>query len=100
MEVIRQEPPAYEGCFLHRDFHPGNVLFRGTGEDCRISGVVDWVETSCGEDHLYWRLIDALSYSPDAAKFAGPWRELGRTELTPEALGGRRTADVEGLLES
>ncbi|MEU8985147.1 alpha/beta fold hydrolase [Streptomyces sp. NPDC048558] len=140
VEVIRQEPPPYEGCFLHRDFHPGNVLFRGTGEDCRISGVVDWVETSWGpadldvahcstalallhgpeyglgfrdryeahggrrladgEDHLYWRLIDALAYSPDAAKLAGPWRELGRTELTPEVLGGRLTAYVEGLLES
>ncbi|MEV7001146.1 alpha/beta fold hydrolase [Streptomyces sp. NPDC093982] len=140
VEVIRQEPPAYEGCFLHRDFHPGNVLFGGTGEDCRISGVVDWVETSWGpadldvahcstalallhgpeyglgfraryeahggrrladgEDHLYWRLIDALAYSPDAAKLAGPWRGLGRTELTPEVLGGRLTAYVEGLLES
>lgn len=41
--VIGREPPAYEGCFLHWDFHPGNVLFPGTGEDCRITGVVDWV---------------------------------------------------------
>ncbi|MFI6013866.1 alpha/beta fold hydrolase [Streptomyces sp. NPDC051243] len=139
VEVIRREPPAYEGCFLHRDFHPGNVLFSGAGEESRISGVVDWVETSWGPadldvahcstalallhgpehgfgfraryeahggrqladsaDHLYWRLLDALAYSPDAAKLAGPWRELGRTELTPEVLGGRLAAYVEGLLE-
>jgi aminoglycoside phosphotransferase (APT) family kinase protein len=38
------EPPTYEGRFLHRDFHLGNVLWR----DGRVSGVVDWVETSWG----------------------------------------------------
>ncbi|WP_031487379.1 alpha/beta fold hydrolase [Streptomyces bicolor] len=139
VEVIRRDPPAYEGCFLHRDFHPGNVLFSGEGAQLRISGVVDWVETSWGPadldvahcstalallhgpehglgfraryeahggrrladsaDHLYWRLLDALAYSPDAAKLAGPWRELGRTDLTPEVLGGRLAEYVAGLLE-
>ena len=29
---------------LHRDYHPGNVLFEGDA----VSGVVDWVETSLG----------------------------------------------------
>ncbi|MET9453983.1 alpha/beta fold hydrolase [Streptomyces canus] len=139
VDVIRQDPPPYEGCFLHRDFHPGNVLFTGAGADLRISGVVDWVETSWGPadldvahcstalallhgpehglafrqryeahgghrladgpDHLYWRLLDALAYCPDAAKLAGPWRELGRTELTPRVLGGRLEAYVRGLVE-
>ncbi|MDH6626841.1 pimeloyl-ACP methyl ester carboxylesterase/aminoglycoside phosphotransferase (APT) family kinase protein [Streptomyces sp. LBL] len=144
VDVIRREPPPYEGCFLHRDFHPGNVLFDGRGDrrgdGLRISGVVDWVETSWGPadldvahcstalallhgpeygldfraryeargghrladgpDHLYWRLLDALAYSPDAAKLAGPWRELGRTDLTPEVLGGRLERYVAGLLEA
>jgi aminoglycoside phosphotransferase (APT) family kinase protein/dienelactone hydrolase len=139
VDVIRREPPAYEGCFLHRDFHPGNVLFTGAGDTLRISGVVDWVETSWGpadldvahcstalallhgeayglgfreryeahggrplaaaEDHLYWRLLDALAYSPDAEKLAVPWRALGRTDLTPEVLTARLTAYVAGLLE-
>ncbi|WP_073951792.1 alpha/beta fold hydrolase [Streptomyces kebangsaanensis] len=139
VDVLRREPPSYEGCFLHRDFHPGNVLFTGAGDDLRISGVVDWVETSWGPadldvahcstalallhgpghglrfrdryeahggrpladgpDHLYWRLLDALSYAPDAAKLAGPWRELGRTDLTEEVLGDRLEAYVRGLLE-
>ena len=138
VEVIRREPPSYEGCFLHRDFHPGNVLFTGAGAELRVSGVVDWVETSWGPadldvahcstalallhgpeyglgfreryeafggrrladgaDHLYWRLLDALAYCPDAAKLAGPWRELGRTELTAEMLGGRLEAYVGGLI--
>ncbi|MFQ6143995.1 alpha/beta fold hydrolase [Streptomyces seoulensis] len=137
--VLRREPPTYEGCFLHRDYHPGNVLFTGDGADLRVSGVVDWVETSWGPadldvahcstalallhgpehglgfreryealggrrladgpDHLYWRLLDALHYCPDAAKLAGPWRELGRTDLTPEVLADRLAAYVSGLLE-
>ncbi|MFB7233861.1 phosphotransferase family protein [Streptomyces sp. NPDC056269] len=52
VDVIRQEPPDHQGCFLHRDFHPGNILFTGTGGDLRISGVVDWVETSWGPADL------------------------------------------------
>jgi hypothetical protein len=48
---------------------------------------------------LYWRLLDALAYSPDAEKLAVPWRELGRTDLTPELLGERLTAYVTGLFE-
>ncbi|MBW5485899.1 phosphotransferase family protein [Streptomyces bambusae] len=142
VDVIRREPPSYRARFLHRDFHPGNVLFSGADTDAadgtgtdngtgelRISGVVDWVETSWGpadldvahcstalallygvpeglafadayraaggelaerpEDHLYWRLLDALAFAPDAEKVAVPWRELGRTDLTAEVLAGR-----------
>ncbi len=52
VELIRREPPAFRPCFLHRDFHPGNVLFTGQGADLAISGVVDWVETSWGPADL------------------------------------------------
>ncbi|GHE91132.1 alpha/beta fold hydrolase [Streptomyces griseoluteus] len=137
--LIRRDPPPYEGRFLHRDYHPGNVLYTGKGDHLRISGVVDWVETSWGpadldvahcstavallhgpeeglafrdryeragghgltpdRHHLYWCLLDALAYAPDAAKLAGPWRELGRTDLTAEELGARLESYVRGLLE-
>ncbi|MGV9846374.1 phosphotransferase family protein [Streptomyces fungicidicus] len=53
VDVIRRDPPEYRGVFLHRDFHPGNVLFSDeAGESPRISGVVDWVETSWGPADL------------------------------------------------
>lgn len=48
VDVIRADPPPYEGRFLHRDFHPGNVLFDGA----TVTGVVDWVETSWGPADL------------------------------------------------
>jgi len=135
VDVIRREPPPYTGTFLHRDFHPGNVLFA----DQAITGVVDWVETSWGpadldvahcatatallhgadaglrfadhyreaggllgeetEDRRYWRLLDALGFAPDAEKVAVPWRELGRTDLTPEMLTRRLTDYVAALLD-
>ncbi|MEV0714862.1 aminoglycoside phosphotransferase family protein [Asanoa sp. NPDC050611] len=130
VEVIKGEPPAYDGAFLHRDFHPGNVLFTGDA----ITGVVDWVETSWGPtdldvahcataiallhgaeaglgfaDHYraaggalsgdpYWRIVDALAFAPDAEKVAGPWRELGRTDLTAAKLTRRLTDYVAGVL--
>ena len=40
--------PTYEPTFLHRDFHPGNVLW----DEGKVSGIVDWVETSTGPADL------------------------------------------------
>ena len=51
IDVIRKPAPPYEGRFLHRDFHPGNVLFeveQASAAGPRITGVVDWVQTSWG----------------------------------------------------
>lgn len=42
--LLRTDAPDYEPCFIHRDFQPRNVLW----SDDRITGVVDWVETSIG----------------------------------------------------
>jgi aminoglycoside phosphotransferase (APT) family kinase protein len=135
VDGLRREPPEYVGAFLHRDFHPGNVLF----DNGRVSGVVDWVETSWGpadldvahcstalallhgvdagsnfsslyaaaggrpladpDAHRYWRLLDALAFAPDAAKLAGPWRELGRTDLTPDLLQDRLELYLQLVLQ-
>ncbi|MFK4227990.1 phosphotransferase family protein [Streptomyces sp. NPDC019890] len=137
VDVIRRPPPAYRPCFLHRDFHPGNVLFAGEGPGLTITGVVDWVETSWGPadldvahcstalallhgvrvgmrladhyiaaggalsgdpaDHLYWRVLDALAFAPDAEKVAEPWRELGRRDLTSVVLTQRLEEYLQAL---
>ncbi|MER6530134.1 phosphotransferase [Streptomyces sp. NPDC001508] len=156
VDGIRREPPEHVARFLHRDFHPGNVLFTEErdesdehderdrdggdgGGGLRITGVVDWVETSWGPadldvahcstalallhgvptgmrfadqyvaaggtltadagGHLYWRLLDAPAFAPDAEKVAVPWRGLGRTDLTPAVVSGRLEDYVQTLFD-
>ncbi|MBL7255617.1 phosphotransferase family protein [Paractinoplanes lichenicola] len=98
--VLASPTPAYEGVFLHRDFHLGNLLWDGD----RISGVVDWVETSWGPAELdvahaatylamlhgvpaaarlveaygraevrYWSVMDIVGYLPDPVKVTRSW---------------------------
>ena len=44
LEVWRSAEPEYEPRFIHRDFHPGNVLWsRG-----RLGGIVDWANACVG----------------------------------------------------
>lgn len=42
--LLRTAPPAFQPCFIHRDFQPRNVLW----SEGHITGIVDWVETSIG----------------------------------------------------
>ena len=49
--------PEEPACFIHRDFHPGNVLWVGA----RTSGVVDWLQGCWGPPaadvgHCRWNL--------------------------------------------
>jgi aminoglycoside phosphotransferase (APT) family kinase protein len=70
IDVIRKPAPRYEGRFLHRDFHPGNVLFDASPDsaaDLRITGVVDWVQTSWGPADL-----DVAHCSTNLALLHGP----------------------------
>jgi aminoglycoside phosphotransferase (APT) family kinase protein len=39
IEIVEGPPPSYSECFVHRDYHPSNVLW----QDGRVSGVIDWV---------------------------------------------------------
>jgi aminoglycoside phosphotransferase (APT) family kinase protein len=50
-------PPPHETTLIHRDFHPGNVLWR----DGTLTGIVDWVLASRGAPqadigHCRWNL--------------------------------------------
>jgi aminoglycoside phosphotransferase (APT) family kinase protein len=44
IEVVTGPRPHARGCFIHRDYHPNNVLW----EDSRVSGIVDWVNACRG----------------------------------------------------
>jgi Phosphotransferase enzyme family len=48
IEIFRQGPPSTRHGLVHRDFHPGNILWEGD----RITGVIDWAETSWGPPDL------------------------------------------------
>ncbi|KND23343.1 aminoglycoside phosphotransferase [Streptomyces acidiscabies] len=79
IDVIRDPAPPYEGRFLHRDFHPGNVLF---DVPLRITGVIDWATASWGPADL-----DVAHCSTNLALLHGP--EWGRrfVEAYEEAGG-------------
>lgn len=59
LEVWRSAEPRYEPRFIHRDFHPGNVLwFRN-----RLGGIVDWANACIGPPGIdvatcRWNLAD------------------------------------------
>lgn len=44
IEVFHEPAPKFGPAFIHRDFHPGNVLWRRG----RVTGVVDWQAASIG----------------------------------------------------
>ena len=39
IDIVLGPAPAYSECFIHRDYHPSNVLW----ENGEVSGIVDWV---------------------------------------------------------
>ncbi|MBK6018030.1 phosphotransferase family protein [Streptomyces sp. MBT53] len=85
IDVIRKPAPPYDGRFLHRDFHPGNVLF-DVSPPCttgpRITGVVDWVQTSWGPADL-----DVAHCSTNLAMLHGPAWGLRFADAYEEAGG-------------
>jgi aminoglycoside phosphotransferase (APT) family kinase protein len=48
IDIFDQGPPTTRHGLVHRDFHPGNILWEGS----RITGVIDWAETSWGPPDL------------------------------------------------
>ncbi|WP_229841010.1 phosphotransferase family protein [Streptomyces brasiliensis] len=94
-DVIRKSAPPYEGRFLHRDFHPGNVLFDvppPSPAGARITGVVDWAATSWGPADL-----DVAHCSTNLALLHGPAWGLRFAEAYEEAGGVLAAAASERL---
>lgn len=75
-EVLARPAPPYQGTFLHRDFHLGNVLWQGE----EVTGVVDWVETSWGPaglDVAHCTTYLAMLHGPETAEvFVSAYRDL------------------------
>jgi Ser/Thr protein kinase RdoA (MazF antagonist) len=79
-EIWHDQIPAYQASFIHRDFHPGNVLWsRG-----HATGVVDWANAcrgpwGCDIAHCRTNLID-LDSAATADRFLAAYESLtGRT---------------------
>jgi aminoglycoside phosphotransferase (APT) family kinase protein len=103
VELWHEAMPPCPATFIHRDFHPGNVLWwRG-----RVSGVVDWANacvgpSGCDVAHCRGNLIDlggpevadrfVASYESLTGKSFHPyWKlasilEAGPSYWTPERL--------------
>ncbi|NUP17529.1 MAG: aminoglycoside phosphotransferase family protein [Streptomyces sp.] len=95
IDVIRMPAPPGEGRFLHRDFHPGNVLFDvppTSPAGPRISGVVDWAATSWGPADL-----DVAHCSTNLALLHGPVWGLRFAEAYEEAGGALAATASERL---
>ena len=66
VEIFHAKAPAGPSVFIHRDFHPGNVLWKGT----RPSAIVDWLHGCrgpAGVDVAHCRLNLWRDLGPDAA---------------------------------
>lgn len=75
IEIVSGPRPDARECFIHRDYHPVNVLWSGG----RVSGVVDWVNACrgpAGVDVGWCRHNLARMYGVAAAeRFLGHYRE-------------------------
>jgi aminoglycoside phosphotransferase (APT) family kinase protein len=84
IEAHAGPPPTRERVFIHRDFHPGNVLWRGDA----MSGVVDWCNASLGSPdadvaHCRINLAHALGYDAAEQLTTRYLESSGRDEYDP-----------------
>lgn len=118
-DALQAPPPAHRETFIHRDYHPGNVLWDGT----QVTGVVDWATAALGPpgiDLARMRLNLASRLGSDAGnRFATAyvtaggdpmarnpyWDLLDAADVLPDLfppmwLGGGDIARFEDYVES
>jgi aminoglycoside/choline kinase family phosphotransferase len=83
-EIYHGPAPGLPAVLLHRDFHPGNVLWRwGT-----VSGVVDWQAACTGPavaDVAHCR-VNLLTFGAEAAeRFTALWQHAAGAAYHPWA---------------
>jgi aminoglycoside phosphotransferase (APT) family kinase protein len=84
--AVFHAPPADDAtAFIHRDYHPGNVLFRRG----QVSGVVDWQAASIGPpsvDISHCRVNLIRRFGPDVAdRFTTAWEDVSGDRYHPWA---------------
>jgi len=84
LEIAGGPTPDLPRVLVHRDFHPGNVLWRRGA----VSGVVDWQVTSVGPGDVdvgHCRVNLLTRSSEAAARFTAHWEELTGSTYHPWA---------------
>ena len=98
VEICHQPAPAGPRVFLHRDFHPGNVLWQRRA----VTGVVDWPNASIGPpsaDVGHCR-ANLFPYGPAAvSRFTRAWQELTGDTYHPWADVVTIIGTLDGLRE-
>ena len=83
-EIYHGPAPRLPAVLLHRDFHPGNVLWRWG----QVSGVVDWQAACTGPavaDVAHCR-VNLLAFGTEAAeRFTALWQHAAGTAYHPWA---------------
>jgi aminoglycoside phosphotransferase (APT) family kinase protein len=83
-EIYHGPAPSLPAVLLHRDFHPGNVLWRRG----KVSGVVDWQGTCTGPsvaDVAHCR-VNLLTFGTDTAqRFTDLWQQAAGATYHPWA---------------
>ncbi len=85
IEIAFKPPPDTQPTFIHRDYHPGNVLWRWG----RVSGIVDWPSASIGlvsvdVAHCRANLMGRFGLEV-ADRFRAIWEELAGSRFNPWA---------------
>lgn len=125
-EIASQGAPPFEATFIHRDYHPGNTLWRYG----RLSGVTDWVTASngpAGIDAAHCRVNLSALFGVEAAEAfreayeaasgeeqhpywdlldaldtgpppSGQWADAGRSDLETAVVRPRVEAYLELLV--
>jgi aminoglycoside phosphotransferase (APT) family kinase protein len=93
LELAGTEPPPRPLTFLHRDYHPGNILWVGPN----LTGIVDWTGASWGPpaaDLGHLRANLAMDHGPAIANFAtAAYRAAGGTDYDSAWWDGRMLLD-------
>ena len=95
--IVHRPPPGPRIVVVHRDHHPGNVLWHGGS----VSGVVDWQSASVGPPsldvgHCRWNLLSSRHGTALADRFTAAWEQLTGERYDPWADVVAVIGDLDG----